>query len=41
MKNYITVLTEKQQKYKYHYLEKLKKMNILQLKKYYARIKEG
>ena len=34
------ILREKQQKYQQYHLEKLKNMNILQVKKYYLPIKE-
>ena len=40
MKNYNTMLTEKQQKYQNYHLEKLINMNILQVKKYYLLIKK-
>ena len=39
MKNYNAILIEKQQKHQNYYLEKLIKMNILQVKKYYPWIK--
>ena len=34
------ILTENQQKYQHYRLEKMIKMNILQMKKYYLLIKE-
>ena len=34
MKNYNSILTEKQQKYKHYHQKKLINMNILQTKKY-------
>ena len=40
MKNCNIILTEKQQKYQHYHLEKLIKMNILQVKKYYLLIKD-
>ena len=40
MKNYNTLLTEKQQKHQPYYLEKLINMNFLQVKKYYLLIKK-
>ena len=40
MKNCNRILTEKQQKYQHYRLEKLIKMNILQVKKYYFVIKD-
>ena len=40
MKNYNTILTEKQQKYQHYYQAKLINMNILQAEKYYHLIKE-
>ena len=39
MKNYNTILTEKQQKYQSYHQEKLINMNMLQMKKYYLPIK--
>ena len=39
MKNYSTILTEKQQKYQYHQQVKLINMNISQAKKYYLQSK--
>ena len=39
MKNYNTILTEKQQKYQHYHQVKLINMNILQVKKYYHLIK--
>ena len=35
-----TIKTEKQQKYDHYYVEKLIKMNILHVKKYYILIKK-
>ena len=40
MKNYNMTLTEKQQKHQLYHLEKLKTMNILQVKKYCLLIKD-
>ena len=40
IKNYNTILTEKQQKYQHYHLEKFINMNILQVIKYYHLIKE-
>ena len=40
IKNYNTILTEKQQKYQHYHLKKLINMNILQVKKYFFLIKE-
>ena len=40
MKNYNTILTEKQQKYRLDHLEKLINMNFFQMKQYYHPIKE-
>ena len=37
----ITILTEKQDKYQHYHLEKLININILQVQKYYPRIKEA
>ena len=37
MRNYNIILTEKQRKYQRYHLEKLIKMNILEVKKYYLR----
>ena len=39
LKNYNTILIEKQQKYRHYYQVKLMDMNILQVKKYYLLIK--
>ena len=39
VKKYNTVITEKQQKYKYYHQIKLINMNILQVKKYFLLIK--
>ena len=39
MKNYNTILKEKQQKYQHYHKVKLIKMNILQTKKHYHLIK--
>ena len=39
MKNFNTILTEKQKKYQHYDLEKLINMNILQVRKYYLLIK--
>ena len=39
IKNCITILTEKHQKYQHYHKEKLINMNILQVKKYYHLIK--
>ena len=39
MKSYNMILAEKLQKYQLYYLEKLKNMNILQVKKYSHLIK--
>ena len=38
MKNFKTILTDKQQKYQYYHLEKLINMNILEVKEYYLLI---
>ena len=38
-KNYNKILTQKQQKYRHYYPEKMINMNILQVKKYYHPIK--
>ena len=40
MKNCNMILTEKQQKYQHHHLQKLINMNILHVKKYYLLIRE-
>ena len=40
MKNYNTILTEKQQKYQLYHLEKLINLNVLQVKRYYLPVKE-
>ena len=40
LKNCNVILTEKQQKYQHHHLEKLINMNILQVKKYCLLIKD-
>ena len=40
MKKFNMILTEKQQNYQHCHLEKLIKMNIMQVKKYYPLIKE-
>ena len=37
MRNYNIILTEKQRKYQRDHLEKLIKMNILEVKKYYLK----
>ena len=38
--NWNMTLAEKQQKYQHYYLEKVIKMNVIQVKKYYHLIKE-
>ena len=40
MENCNAILREKQQKYKHYHLEKLIDMSILQVRKYYPRIKK-
>ena len=40
MKNNNMILTEQQQKYQHYHLEKLMKLNVLQVKKYYHLNKE-
>ena len=39
VKNYNTILTEKQQEYQYYYQVKLIDMNFLQMKKFYHLVK--
>ena len=39
VKNYDTILTEKQQEYQYYYHVKLINMNFLQMKKFYHLLK--
>ena len=39
MKNHDMISTEKLQKYQHYHLQKLRNMNILQVKKYYLLIK--
>ena len=38
IKNYNTILTEKQQKYQHYHQVKLINMNILQMKKYLVKV---
>ena len=38
IKNYNTILTEKQQKYQHYHQVKLINMNILQMKKYQVKV---
>ena len=38
IKNYNTILTEKQQKYQHYHQVKLINMNILQMKKYMVKV---